>query len=186
MAATLELLRDRGIANLTTREVAARAGVSDASVYYHFRDRAGLLQCVFATTMQPLAYLSTLSDDERDRVEVLTDAARALERFFDEALPVLIASQSDPELREAFAQHLCSNDLGPHKGVQALGVYLRNEQASGRVDPEVDVDAAAMLLIDNCLGRAMRKQMRSYPMKALPTLEQVVQTINRLLERPPG
>ena len=58
--------------------VAARAGVSDASVYYHFRDRAGLLQAVFEAGMQPLAYLSTLADEQRDVDEVLADAAEAL------------------------------------------------------------------------------------------------------------
>ena len=119
LAATLELLRDRGIANLTTREVAARAGVSDASVYYHFRDRAGLLQAVFEAGMQPLAYLSTLEEDQRDALEVLADVAHALESFFDEALPVMFAAQSDPELREAMAAHMSQRQLGPHRGVEA-------------------------------------------------------------------
>ena len=46
--AGLAILRERGIANLTSREVARRAGVSDASVYYHYEHRAGLLRAVFA------------------------------------------------------------------------------------------------------------------------------------------
>jgi AcrR family transcriptional regulator len=40
--AALALVREEGIARLTSRAVAARAGVSDASVYYHFKDRRGL------------------------------------------------------------------------------------------------------------------------------------------------
>ena len=66
------ILREHGIANLTSREVAARAGVSDASVYYHFGDRAGLLQAVFEHGMKPLrSCLGTLEEDERDPLEVL-------------------------------------------------------------------------------------------------------------------
>jgi AcrR family transcriptional regulator len=180
LAATLELLRDRGISNLTTREVAARAGVSDASVYYHFRDRAGLLQAVFEAGMQPLAYLSTLEEDQRDPLEVLTGVAHALESFFDEALPVMFAAQSDPELREAMAAHMSQRQLGPHRGVEALGGYLHREQSAGRIGPDVDVEAVAMVLIDSCLGRSMRKQMLPSPTR-LPSLDQTVRTINRLL-----
>jgi AcrR family transcriptional regulator len=181
LAATLELLRERGIANLNSREVAARAGVSDASVYYHFRDRAGLLQAVFEAGMQPLAYLSTLADEQRDVDEVLADAAEALESFFDEALPVMFASQSDPELRDAMAAHLRQRQLGPQRGVAALGGYLRRAQSTGRVPADIDVDAIAMMLIDNCLGRAMRKQMLPTPGVQLPSQDQIVATLSRLL-----
>ena len=181
LAATLELLRQRGIANLNSREVAARAGVSDASVYYHFRDRAGLLQAVFEAGMQPLAYLETLADDQRDRLEVLTGAAQALESFFDEALPVMMASQSDPELRDAMMTHMRERGLGPHRGVKALGGYLRREQSAGRIGPDIDVDAIAIMLIDSCLGRAMRKQMLPTTAPKLPSLDQIVVTISRLL-----
>src|SRR4051812_50101602 len=47
LEATLALLRERGVARLTTRDVAERAGVSEASVYYHYTDKAGLLRAVF-------------------------------------------------------------------------------------------------------------------------------------------
>ena len=181
LAATLELLRERGIANLNSREVAARAGVSDASVYYHFRDRAGLLQAVFEAGMQPLAYLNTLAEDERDLREVLTGVAEALESFFDEALPVMFASQSDPELRDAMVAHMRQQDLGPHRGVKALGGYLRRVQRAGQIPADVDVDAIAILLIDSCLGRAMRKQMLPTVGGKLPSLDKIVGAINRLL-----
>jgi len=181
LAATLELLRERGIANLTTREVAARAGVSDASVYYHFGDRAGLLQAVFEAGMRPLEYLSALPDDQHDRLEVLTGAVTALDSFFGEVLPVMFAAQSDPELRRALAAHIRDRGLGPHRGVQALGGYLRREQTAGRVRPDADVDAISLMLIDSCFGRAMRKQMLPEAEAKLPTLERIVETVNRLL-----
>jgi len=181
LAATLQLLRERGISNLNSREVAARAGVSDASVYYHFHDRAGLLQAVFEAGMQPLAYLSTLAEDERDPLKVLSGAAHALESFFDDVLPVIFASQSDPELRDAMIAHMRQHDLGPHRGVKAIGGYLRREQRAGRIQADVDVEAIAMLLIDSCLGRAMRKQMLPAEGAKLPSLDKIVATINGLL-----
>src|SRR6516165_11234624 len=58
LAAALQLLRERGIARVTSREVAALAGVSEASVFYHYKDRAGLLQAVFEQGLEPLRELA--------------------------------------------------------------------------------------------------------------------------------
>ena len=58
LEAALTLLRERGIARVTSREVAALAGVSEASVFYHYKDRAGLLQAVFEQGLQPLSDLA--------------------------------------------------------------------------------------------------------------------------------
>jgi AcrR family transcriptional regulator len=58
LAAALELLRERGIARLTTREIAASAGASEASIFYHYRGRAGLLMAVFEQGLRPLQELS--------------------------------------------------------------------------------------------------------------------------------
>ncbi len=54
LRATHDLLRERGMAKLTTREVAERAGVSEGSVFYHFEDRFGLLKAVFERALGPL------------------------------------------------------------------------------------------------------------------------------------
>ena len=180
--ATLAVLREHGIANLTSREVAARAGVSDASVYYHFGDRAGLLQAVFEHGMKPLKFMFGL-DPETMRS---TDGAprcvrRALERFFDEVLPVLHAAQADPELRAALGGFVEAKDLGPHKGVKLLGAYLRAEQKAGRVNADADVDAIALLVIDVAFGRAARQQMLLHSEQQLPSSDALLAEINRLL-----
>jgi len=182
LEATLAILREHGIANLTSREVAARAGVSDASVYYHFGDRAGLLQAVFEHGMKPLKFMFGLDSETMDPPTVLRGASGALERFFDEVLPVLLAAQADPELRAALAGYVEAKDLGPHKGVQMLGAYLRAEQAAGRVNPHADPDAIALLVIDAAFGRAARRQMLlHHSNEPLPSSDALLAEINRLL-----
>lgn len=180
--ATLGLIRERGIANLTSRDVAARAGVSDASVYYHFEDRAGLLKAVFEYGMKPLQYMSTVEAQKMDRHTVLRKAMASLEEFFADSLPVLLAAQSDPELAATLAEYVQINDLGPHKGVESLGAYLRSEQAAGRVNPDVDVEAAALLLIDFSFSRVTRGQMLHQSEERLPSRERVLATLNQLLD----
>lgn len=180
--ATLELIRERGIAKLTSRDVAARAGVSDASVYYHFEDRPGLLKAVFEHGMKPLKFMSTVDQSELDRPTVLREAMRSLEEFFSDSLPVMLAAQSDPELAAALAAHIQENDLGPHQGVESLGGYLRSEQDAGRVNPEVDVEAVALLVIDFSFSRVTRGQMLHQSEDRLPSRERALRTLNLLLD----
>jgi len=179
--AALAILREQGIANLTSREVAARAGVSDASVYYHFGDRAGLLEAVFAQGMKPLLFMKGLDQKELEPAEVIRGALAALERFFDDVLPVLHAAQADPELRSALAAFVQANDLGPHKGVELLGSYLRAEQRAGRVRTDADPEAIALLIIDCAFAKAARKQMLLHSEQHLPSDDAVLREISRLL-----
>ncbi len=180
--AALQVLRDEGIANLTSREVAARAGVSDASVYYHFGDRAGLLQAVFERGMKPLKFMMGLEGDELEPAAVVSAAMASLEQFFDDVLPVFHAAQADPELRAALAAFVAAKDLGPHKGVSLLGGYLRAQQLAGRVRGDADADAIALMIIDCAFARTARKQMLLHNGEQhLPSSEAVVAEISRLL-----
>jgi AcrR family transcriptional regulator len=180
--AALAVLREQGIANLTSREVAARAGVSDASVYYHFGDRAGLLQAVFEHGMKPLQFMAGLEGEELEPAAVISAAFASLERFFDDVLPVFHAAQADPELRAALAAFVEAKHLGPQKGVQLLGNYLRAQQEAGRVRADADADAIALLVIDCAFARTARKQMLLHnDEQHLPSGEAVLAEIHRLL-----
>jgi AcrR family transcriptional regulator len=181
LAAALKLLRERGIARVTSREVAAQAGVSEASVFYHYKDRAGLLQAVFEHGLEPLQALASSGRlpgvDLRD---ALTRFATTLEGFLDQALPVMAAAQSDTALRDSMAAHMTEQDLGPHRGVATLGDHLAAEQAAGRVRAEVDPHAVAMLFVGACFTRAAQRQMPA-AVAELPGIEDIVRATVALL-----
>jgi AcrR family transcriptional regulator len=181
LAAALKLLRERGIARVTSREVAAVAGVSEASVFYHYKDRAGLLQAVFEQGLQPLQELAAEGGlSGVDLHDGLTRYAHTLDRFLDQALPVMAAAQSDRALRDAMAAYMTEQDLGPHRGVAALGEYLAGEQAAGRVRPGVDPRAVAMLFVGACYTRAAQRQMPA-KVAELPALGEVIRATEALL-----
>ena len=183
VAAALDVLREHGIAKLTSRDVAARAGVSDASVYYHFGDRAGLLQAVFEHGMKPLQFMAGLEESELDPVGVVRAAMAALERFFDDVLPVLHAAQADADLRAPLAAFVQDRHLGPQKGVNLLGGYLRAQQQAGRVRADADPEAIALLIIDCAFARSARRQMLlHHDEQQLPSSDAVLAEISRLLE----
>jgi AcrR family transcriptional regulator len=185
LEATLELVRERGIARMTTREVAERAGVSEASVFYHYTDRAGLLQALFARGLEPLRELDARGIDAGDRLDVFTRLGTAIEQFLGDALPILLAAQSDTELRDKLAVYMAEQDLGPHRGVQALGAYLTVEQAAGRARREADPEAIAFMLVASSFVRVFQRQIAGDD-SPLPSLEDTVSTLDVLLRPDPG
>jgi AcrR family transcriptional regulator len=179
LAAALELLRERGIARVTSREVAALAGVSEASVFYHYKDRPGLLRAVFEHGLEPLQALAAAIGGA-DLHDVLTRYAYTLDGFLDQALPVMAAAQSDTALRDAMATYMTEQNLGPHRGLDALGAYLAAEQAAGRVRAGIDPRAAAMLFVGACYTRAAQRQMPA-GVAPLPALEEIIRVTEQLL-----
>jgi AcrR family transcriptional regulator len=182
LEAALAVLREQGIAQLTSREVASRAGVSDASVYYHFHDRAGLLEAIFECGMRPLLLVGAEEPDAREPLTILNRAADRLEQFFDDVLPILHAAQSDPDLKRAVARYVELKDLGPHKGVDAISGYLRAQQRAGTLSAAFDPDAVALFVIDTSFARAVRRQMRLGSEERLPSRRAVMDQVWRLIQ----
>jgi len=181
LAVASRLLRERGIARVTSREVAAAAGVSEASVFYHYKDRVGLLQAVFEQGLRPLQLLASEGGPAgADLHEVLTRYGNTLEAFLDQALPVMAAAQSDVALRDAMAEYMTEEDLGPHRGVQALGDYIAAEQAAGRARAGIDPHAAAMLFVGACYTRAAQRHMPAR-VAELPALEDAIFAFEAML-----
>ena len=185
LAAAWDLISEEGLATLTTREVAKRAGVSEASVFYHFGDKAGLLEQVVLTGLAPLKAPgpdTAGGPGGASLAATLGRLATALEAFFDHAMPVVAAVQSDASLRHSFAKRLVAGDLGPHRGVQLLSQQLTMLSADGLVDPGVDPAAASLLLIGACFLRSWERQMTGTErVPTLPALPDVVQTLAQLL-----
>lgn len=181
LAAALGLLRERGIARVTSREVAAVAGVSEASVFYHYKDRTGLLRAVFEQGLAPLQELAAGGGlTGSDLHEVLTRLGATIEQFLDQALPVIAAAQSDVALRDAMAVYMRDEDLGPHRGVRALGQYLAGEQTAGRVRGGVDPHVVALMFVGACYTRVAQRQMPAHAAD-LPALEDVIRATEALL-----
>lgn len=189
LAAALELISDKGLSHLTTREVARRAGVSEASVFYHFRDKVGLLQEVILAGLEPLKGLDadTLAGRTGEPLEAtLRQIATALERFLDRALPVVEAVQADTAVRAEFAARLVEQDLGPHRGVRLVAAHLAEMRQAGAVRPDVDPDAAALLLVGGCFLRAWLRHLTGQADLAVPGLAETTGAMARLLGPPPG
>ncbi|WP_067562833.1 TetR/AcrR family transcriptional regulator [Nocardia acidivorans] len=170
-----ELLTESGVARLSTREIAKRAGVAESSIFYHFGDRMGLLQAVIQHQLRPLKDLLANRDDSpaTDLRTDLRSLLTILEDFFLTAVPVMAAIESDAELRAVYQQRSRDLDLGPHRAIEAVVAQL-----SRHADPDTDLRPTALLLVGAAHQRALQRRLS--PADAfveLPSPESVAETV---------
>jgi AcrR family transcriptional regulator len=176
---TLALIAARGVARLTTKEIAREAGVSEASIYYHFEDKPALVEAVILDGILAPFQSFTRGFPERaaERAvdQALLDFATALTAFWERILPLLSAVQSDVDLRASFQRRLNRLDLGPHRGVRLVGGYLEAQKGLGRIREDIDSEQAAMLICGACYLIGFQKHMLGDGAKRkLPSLRATV------------
>jgi AcrR family transcriptional regulator len=186
LATTLGLIEEQGLARLTTKAIARRAGVSEASIYYHFADKPALIEgVIFEAVLGPLREFASSFQARAAGKPVrsaLLEYGRALEAFWVKVLPVLSAVQGDAELRERFQGRINELGLGPHRGVNAISTYLAEQQRVGTVRPQVDPQAAAMSFASACfLSAYQRHMLGAAARRKLPSLNSVLTTLSDLL-----
>jgi len=185
LQATRELLDEEGLARLTTRAVARQAGVSEASIFYHFGDKTGLVVAALEASLDSLREFA-VGLAERAGVggldEMLREILRRWETFFDRALQVAGFVQADAELRGDFQAYVRANNYGAHRGVELVAEYLEAEQALGRVREDVDARAAALQLLGvACVRSLQRATVGARATARLPSPEQSVRAFSAYL-----
>jgi AcrR family transcriptional regulator len=159
--AAASLIRNVGLRHTTTKEIASAAGLSEAALYRHFADRAELFLCVIGERLPEL--VAALHDlpgraGQRSVRTNLEDILRLALQFYDQTLPMAASLFAEPDLLARHQAKMRAKNAGPHRSVEQLAAYVRAEQGLGRVNPRVDPDAAASLLLGSCLGRAMMRR----------------------------
>lgn len=180
LAAAYELLDEYGIAKMTTREIAKRAGVSEGSIFYHYKDRTGLLRAVLESSMQPLAIFAERAPSDESLRDMLEAFANAVEGFLGKAMVVMFAAQSDDELRAGMHEYMDVNNLGPQNGIVVIADYLAGLQRAGVIRSDVDTSTVAALLISSCLMRVANRRLVGH-LRRVPTLGQTVDTLVTML-----
>ena len=141
LAVAREVFVEKGIA-VSTREIARRAGISEAVIYQRHPTKAHLF---FAAMVPPaLNVEDLLAAPERSVVEQLEGIALGMMRYFREVVPILLQLVTHPAFDvEQFAQRHPDSPFGRmHLG---LLQYLESQRARGRIVAE-HVGPAALTL----------------------------------------
>jgi AcrR family transcriptional regulator len=147
------VLRSKGLARATTREIAREAGCAEGTLYLHFADKLDLVRAVHEKLLPAfIEMVSQLPERAGTRtVEAnLTELARGALGLYRDMLPLGSSLFADPELLRRFRARLADQGAGPHRAWEPVVAYLRAEQALGRVTAGADPEAAALLLLGAC------------------------------------
>lgn len=146
MAATIEVVAERGWDAATTRRIAERAGSQQALINYHFGSKEGLLRAAaeaalhegFQGPLDAMLAAPSFVDGCVDLVHALAafDEGEPVVRFATEALA---RAPRDPELRHTMANLLAELRLGIADG-------LAEAQRRGEIPASLDPRGAALLL----------------------------------------
>ncbi|WP_433325073.1 TetR/AcrR family transcriptional regulator [Spirillospora sp. CA-294931] len=146
--AAAEVMRTRGAAKATTKEIARAAEYSEALLYKHFRDKEELILCVLRERMP--APQEQVRPGEGSVAGNLTGIARRALGYYARTFPMMASMAARPDLMAASRESMRKYGTGPQEPVVQLGAYLRAERELGRVRAEADTDAAAALLMGAC------------------------------------
>ena len=155
--AAARLLRTRGVASLTTREIAREAGCSDGALYTHFPTKSDLLMAVCEERLPDLRgeignLVSRVGSSTVERnLEAIIHTTQA---FMAELIPITNAVASDPELRARHRERFVGGVIPPRRTIDALADYIAAEQRIGRVDPRISPRVFASLLMGACFSAA--------------------------------
>lgn len=166
-----QLIRERGIGAVTTKEVARATGVAEGTIYRHFPDKTALLLAVFGERM-PGSYLDQVADlasraGQATVAENLRTLAAAALRFFVQTAPLTAAVDADPALAAQHYARLRELGVGPEFAMRAIGTYLREEQRLGRVRADVRPELAVTILLGVCFQQAHMHYVLGYAARPL-------------------
>jgi AcrR family transcriptional regulator len=149
------LLRTRGAAGATTKEIAAAAGCAEGSLYRHFPDKGELL---FAAVEKHLPTLdAVLAVGDGDLRHYFERVAGALVDYFGKLLPLGIGLAADVELAERNRKRMRSGRIGPHKLLEHMAEHFSAEQTKGRIRDSVEPLTLASLLAGPCFHYAFMR-----------------------------
>ncbi|MDR7274314.1 TetR/AcrR family transcriptional regulator [Catenuloplanes atrovinosus] len=158
VSAAAGVIRDRGLARATTKEIALAAGLSEAALYKHFRDKTDIFLAVLGergpTTL--VAVLGGLPGrvGAEPVADVLREVVLAAADFYEHGFPMAASLFSDPALFAAHLGRLRERNSGPQVPLAALAGYLEAERRLGRLRADADPDAAAAMLLGAAFQRA--------------------------------
>ena len=181
LAAAEQIMRTRGLAQATTREIARAAQLSEGALYKHFQDKDDLFLAVFRERLPSLADVFTALPARAGKATVevnLTAFAEEFLAFGNEVVPLTAALFSQPELLARYRMAMRDAGGDPGAALAAVAAYIAAEQDLGRINDRIRPQGAAALLVGTCHEYAFVRHLHGGP-EVAPShfAREIVQTL---------
>jgi AcrR family transcriptional regulator len=154
LEAAAALLAEKGLQGMSMEEVAARSGVSKATIYRRWPSRGALALDAFLAEFQGYLPPPSASDIRGDLRQSLTAWVRAVTstRAGRVLVGLLAEAQSDPALAEAWRKRVFSPLRQQHKAI------VEGAVERGELPPGTDAD----LVLDLVFGAAYHRLLHRH------------------------
>ncbi len=151
LAATLQLLKEKPLRDVTMEAIASKAGVGKMTIYKWWPSKAYVALDAFRkTTNKMLLPMPDTGDTERDLAELLRAAMSFYAGLTGRILRQFLAeSQSDPEFAALFRARF----LKPRR--EAVGAFLDRLIERGEIDGTLDREVILDLIFGPMIFRLM-------------------------------
>lgn len=159
--AAASIMRDRGIAKATTKQIAAAAGYSEAMIYKLFDDKVDLFLSVLRERV-PTVDILTRTDRTPGDADTLDGRLRAtieqITSFYRQTFAIGASLFSDAALLERHREAVIAHGAGPALLPAAVARFLEHEQRAGTVAADAPIDGVAASIAGACYLRAFLEQ----------------------------
>ena len=150
LAATLHLLKEKPLRDITIEAIARKAGVGKMTIYKWWPSKAYVALDAFRKTINKMIVVPDTGDTERDLTELLRSSmssySSATGRIFGQ---FLAEAQNDPEFAALFRDRF----LKPRR--EATREILNRAVQRGEIDPNLDKETIIDLIFGPMVFRLM-------------------------------
>src|SRR5215470_2959181 len=156
VTATRKLIEDRGIAHITTKQIAQAAGCAEGTIFRHFETKEDLLLAAVLVSFPSFkeSLISITGGSPRERLRRL---GLNIIRFFEQITPAAVAVLSDAELTRRHREVVRERNGGPQRLYTAVMSFIESEQASGALSPDLSSVHIASTLLGPCFFRVFTR-----------------------------
>jgi AcrR family transcriptional regulator len=163
LEAAEKLLRLKGSAHMTTKEIAREVGISESALYRHFDHKEDIFFALM-TEHQPAFHevFQTHQAGTATVSENLVALVLAVLHYYEQLIPMGVSFLADKELLIQFRAATQPLGMGPQNVFERLAAYLEEEQHLGRLGQHLSALTMATLLLGPCFQRAFNRQFMGF------------------------
>ena len=146
-----KLLLLKGLARVTTKEIARETGLSEGALYRHFDHKEEIFFALMARHLP--AFHETFQAHQAGTgtpSENLASIAQAALHYYDQIVPMGASFLADTELLAQFRATIRPLGIGPQNVFELVAAYIEEEQQLGRIGRQVSALTMAILLLGPC------------------------------------
>jgi AcrR family transcriptional regulator len=157
------LIQLKGLARVTTKEIARETGLSEGALYRHFDHKEEIFFAIMMKYMP--AYMDVLQTHQPGTATVrenLIAIALGTINYYERIVPMGASFLGDTELLAQLRKAIRQTNGGPQNVNERVANYISEEQQLERLEKGVAAPSIADLLLGACFQRVFVNQFLGY------------------------